>query len=159
MNPAPASSKNFDLWGKLRHSCIQGGKRLLHGRLDRVGELLGHGWLFDRFVVILALCLKVRGQVIIWITIAVRPYDPDFLTAHFVAYCLQHTDFVVNAIDLFFAFLVFLHYQVTPLGSHNILDRNTLFLWVILPGTMHIILHESDRPNNRAIEVIISAKL
>jgi hypothetical protein len=75
---------------------------------------LGIAWQIERRVIFLASCLKVGGNVVVWIAIAISAFHPHFLTPHVNAQRIKRGDLVRNAIDVWAALDFIVHGDLTP---------------------------------------------
>ncbi len=110
--------------GIARQTGIENAEFCAHLRLEALDETIDFDRQFQRRVIGRTLGLKVGGQVLVRVAIAVCADDPDLLAAQPRSKGLEHANLVGDAVDALAALGVGLHHGVTPEAVDDAVERH-----------------------------------
>jgi hypothetical protein len=96
----------------------------------------------ERGVIGRPLHLKISGDIVLRVAIAVRADDPDFFAAQLFAQRLQHANLIGNAVDPRSPLRVRLHHRITPEVPDDPIERDILIGWIGAHATLDVLLQE-----------------
>ena len=140
-------------------AAIQDIQRLPHFVLQLGDETICIEREIQCFVVFVAVCLKIGGQILIRVAITIGADDPDFLAAQLFTQGFQYGYLVGDTINAITAGRVLFNHGVAPEDTHDTIERHLLVGRECPHLAVGEPLHKFQRLHDRAMAFVVGAKL
>jgi len=157
MDPPAVLLQDAHLGREFGQCPVEGRKRRDHLLSQLIHERFGLVRLPQGLVVLLPLFLKIFGEVIIGIALLVGTHDPQLTATQSLAQDLQHTEFVVHAVDALFPILVFLDHHLLPHRAHYPFERDVFIYRIIDAGCPRVALDQMQGTHDGLVHAIARA--
>jgi hypothetical protein len=102
--------------------------------------------------------LKVLGDIVIRVPIAIGPDDPDFFAAELVTESLEHTHLIGETVHPLAPLGIGFHHRLAPGLPDHALQRDVLLHGIGAYTTWEVLFEERERPDEGLMGDVVRAK-
>ena len=137
---------------------IQRGEFVAHLLLDLLDKVRRLGGELERRIIGRALNLKVLGDIVIRVPIAIGPDDPEFFAAELITEGLEHTYLIGEAVHPLAPLGIGFHHRLAPGVPDHAFQRHVLLDGIGPDTTGEVLLEERERTDEGLMGGVVRAK-